>query len=91
MQQLGTGRQVLAVTHLAQVAASAHHHLVVSKALQGQQTTSDIRPIEGAERVQEIARMLGGAITDTSRAHAQAMLGQPPAKPSPNSKRKEAA
>ena len=76
MQQLGEGRQVLAVTHLAQVAASAHHHLVVSKALQGQQTTSDIRPVEGDARVQEVARMLGGALTDTSRAHAQAMLDQ---------------
>lgn len=76
MQQLGEGRQVLAVTHLAQVAASAHHHLVVSKALQGKQTTSDIRPVDGDTRVQEVARMLGGSITDTSRAHAQAMLAQ---------------
>ncbi|WP_207301116.1 DNA repair protein RecN [Aquabacterium lacunae] len=74
MQQLGEGRQVLAVTHLAQVAASAHQHLVVSKALQGGQTTSDIRPVEGEPRVHEVARMLGGQITDTSRAHAQAML-----------------
>jgi DNA repair protein RecN (Recombination protein N) len=76
MQQLGEGRQVLAVTHLAQVAASAHHHLVVSKALQGGQTTSDIRPVDGDSRVHEVARMLGGSITDTSRAHAQAMLRQ---------------
>jgi DNA repair protein RecN (Recombination protein N) len=76
MQQLGEGRQVLAVTHLAQVAASAHHHLVVSKALQGGTTTSDIRPVDGDSRVHEVARMLGGSITDTSRAHAQAMLKQ---------------
>jgi DNA repair protein RecN (Recombination protein N) len=76
MQQLGEGRQVLAVTHLAQVAASAHHHLVVSKALQGGTTTSDIRPVDGDARVHEVARMLGGSITDTSRAHAQAMLTQ---------------
>lgn len=76
MQQLGEGRQVLAVTHLAQVAASAHHHLVVSKALQGGATTSDIRPVDGDHRVHEVARMLGGSITDTSRAHAQAMLKQ---------------
>ncbi|MFY9478942.1 MAG: DNA repair protein RecN [Aquabacterium sp.] len=76
MQQLGEGRQVLAVTHLAQVAASAHHHLVVSKALQGGTTTSDIRPVDGDNRVHEVARMLGGSITDTSRAHAQAMLKQ---------------
>ena len=77
MQQLGEGRQVLAVTHLAQVAASAHHHLVVSKAVQSGQATSDIRLVDGSERVQEVARMLGGAISDTSRAHAQAMLAGP--------------
>lgn len=74
MQQLGRDRQVLAVTHLAQVAACAHQHLVVSKALTGGQTSSDIRPVESDDRVKEIARMLGGVITDTSRAHAQAML-----------------
>ena len=93
MQRLGQGRQVLAVTHLAQVAASAHHHLVVSKALQGGQTTSDIRPVEGDDRTREVARMLGGAITDTSRAHAQAMLTQAREldSPKPIKKRKEAA
>jgi DNA repair protein RecN (Recombination protein N) len=74
MQQLGRERQVLAVTHLAQVAACAHQHLVVSKAVTGGQTSSDIRPVASDDRVKEIARMLGGAITDTSRAHAQAML-----------------
>ncbi len=101
MRQLGADRQVMAVTHLAQVAACAHEHLVVSKQLQGGQTTSDIRPVEGEARTHEIARMLGGAITDTSRAHAMAMLTAaqhpaPPAAPSPaaSSKpkpRKEAA
>jgi len=74
MQRLGRDRQVMAVTHLAQVAASAHQHLVVSKALSQGQTTSDIREVVGDGRVHEVARMLGGAITDTSRAHAQAML-----------------
>jgi DNA repair protein RecN (Recombination protein N) len=74
MQRLGRDRQVLAVTHLAQVAACAHQHLVVSKALSAGQTTSDIREVQADGRVHEVARMLGGAITDTSRAHAQAML-----------------
>jgi DNA repair protein RecN (Recombination protein N) len=74
MQRLGHGRQVLAVTHLAQVAACAHQHLLVSKALSGGQTTSDIREVSGPARTAEVARMLGGAQTDTSRAHAQAML-----------------
>ncbi|MEK6669368.1 MAG: DNA repair protein RecN [Pseudomonadota bacterium] len=67
-------RQVLAVTHLAQVAACAHHHLLVSKSLHGGQTTSDIRSVDDEARVQEVARMLGGAISDTSLAHARAML-----------------
>jgi DNA repair protein RecN (Recombination protein N) len=56
------------------VAACAHQHLVVSKALAGGQTTSDIREVQLDDRVREVARMLGGSITDTSRAHAQAML-----------------
>jgi DNA repair protein RecN (Recombination protein N) len=74
MQRLGRDRQVLAVTHLAQVAACAHQHLLVSKSVNEGQTTSDIREVREADRVHEVARMLGGAITDTSRAHAQAML-----------------
>lgn len=74
MQRLGRERQVMAVTHLAQVAACAHQHLLVSKALSQGQTVSDIREVQGEARVHEVARMLGGAITDTSRAHAQAML-----------------
>ena len=74
MQRLGRERQVMAVTHLAQVAACAHQHLVVSKALNHGQTTSDIREVQATERVHEVARMLGGAVTDTSRAHAQVML-----------------
>jgi DNA repair protein RecN (Recombination protein N) len=82
MQKLGVSQQVLAVTHLAQVAAHAHQHLLVSKALQGGQTTSDIRPVEGDERTREVARMLGGIVTETSRAHAAAMLSQAHAAPS---------
>ncbi|MDX9843829.1 MAG: DNA repair protein RecN [Aquabacterium sp.] len=74
MQRLGRDRQVLAVTHLAQVAACAHQHLVVAKAVHDGQTTSDIGEVRDDERTTEVARMLGGQITDTSRAHAQAML-----------------
>ncbi len=76
MKQLGGSSQVLAVTHLAQVAACADHHFVVSKALQGQATVSDVAPVSGEARVSEVARMLGGErLSDTSRAHALAMLG----------------
>lgn len=75
MKQLGASAQVLAVTHLAQVAACADHHFVVSKGLQGKSTVSDVQPVAGEARVAEVARMLGGEkLSSTSRAHAQAML-----------------
>ena len=75
MKQLGRSAQVLAVTHLAQVAACADGHLVVTKALHGAQTTSAVQPVAGEARVAEIARMLGGErLAGTSRAHAQALL-----------------
>jgi DNA repair protein RecN (Recombination protein N) len=76
MKQLGSSSQVLAVTHLAQVAACADQHFVVTKALQGRCTVSDLQPVSGEARVSEVARMLGGErLAGTSRAHAQAMLG----------------
>jgi DNA repair protein RecN (Recombination protein N) len=74
MKQLGASAQVMAVTHLAQVAACADGHWVVSKALKGKQTLSHIEPVEGEARVAEIARMLGGEKL-SGMAHAQAMLG----------------
>ena len=74
MKQLGCTSQVLAVTHLAQVAACADRHFVVSKALRGKQTLSDMQPVEGEARVAEIARMLGGEKL-SGTAHAQALLG----------------
>ena len=75
MRRLGRDRQVLCVTHLPQVAACADHHCVVSKAAQGGSTRSQVDPVTGEARVQEIARMLGGgAAGGTSLAHAQALL-----------------
>jgi len=74
MKQLGRSAQVLAVTHLAQVAACADGHFVVSKALKGKQTLSDIQAVEGVARVAEIARMLGSEKL-SGMAHAQALLG----------------
>ena len=71
---LGRGGQALAVTHLAQVAACADAHVVVSKALQGRQTLSRLQVVEGVDRVAEIARMLGGEKL-SGTAHAQALLG----------------
>lgn len=75
MKQLGRDRQVLAVTHLPQVAACADQHFVVSKALRAGVTCSDVQPVAGEARVAEIARMLGGErLSSTSLAHAQEML-----------------
>jgi len=75
MRQLGVDRQVLAVTHLPQVAACANHHLVVSKQLQGASTLSSVAAAHGEARVAEIARMLGGErLLETTVAHAKEML-----------------
>ena len=75
MQQLGADRQVLAVTHLPQVAACANHHLVVAKHLQGKATVSTVGLVSGELRVAEIARMLGGEkLSGTTMAHAKEML-----------------
>jgi DNA repair protein RecN (Recombination protein N) len=75
MKQLGRDRQVLAVTHLPQVAACADHHFVVSKSTRAGSTRSDVQPVAGEQRVGELARMLGGErLSDTSLAHAQEML-----------------
>ena len=75
MKQLGRDRQVLAVTHLPQVAACADHHFVVAKRTQDGATHSEVAPVAGEARVAEIARMLGGErLSGTSVAHAQEML-----------------
>ncbi len=77
MKQLGRGRQVMAVTHLPQVAACADQHLVVSKSTESGQTRSAVKAVAGEARVAEIARMLGGErLSSTSLAHAQEMLGR---------------
>ena len=75
MKQLGVHRQVLAVTHLPQVASCADHHLLVSKASSKEGVSSSVTPIAGEQRVTEIARMLGGEkLSATTLAHAREML-----------------
>ncbi len=75
MKQLGADRQVLAVTHLPQVAASADHHHVVAKSMAGGVVRSEIHDVTGEARVVEIARMLAGErLSGTSLAHAKEML-----------------
>lgn len=79
MRQLGQDRQVMAVTHLPQVAAFAHQHLVVSKRSEQGTTLSSVEHVSGQLRVTEIARMLGGEIlSGATLAHATEMLGQSP-------------
>jgi DNA repair protein RecN (Recombination protein N) len=76
MRQLSLPCQVLAVTHLPQVAACAHTHWVVSKATRQGVTCSELQTVSGEARVQEIARMLGGErLTPAALAHAQELLG----------------
>jgi DNA repair protein RecN (Recombination protein N) len=76
LKQLGVERQVLVITHLPQVAALGQHHLRVSKSLVNAQTLSNIEQLDDRQRIEEIARMLGGLeITDTTRKHATEMLG----------------
>ena len=90
LRALALSRQVLCVTHLAQVAAQADRQLRVSKRTTGNATQTAVHALEGAERIEEIARMLGGArITTRTRDHAREMLesaAQAPARvPSPAS------
>jgi DNA repair protein RecN (Recombination protein N) len=76
LAQLGHERQVLAVTHLPQVAARGNQHYVVGKAADATgRPVTRIAAVERKDRVEELARMLGGIeITDTTRKHAREML-----------------
>jgi len=77
LHQLGQSHQILCVTHLPQVAAQGNHHLRVSKIQSGDKTISQVQALGRPERVEEVARMLGGAtITDTTRRHARELLEQ---------------
>ncbi len=75
LQTLGVHRQVLCVTHLPQVAAQAHNHLHVQKQTNGKTTHTGVENLTQTQRIDEIARMLGGQkITDSTLQHAQEML-----------------
>ena len=77
LARLGQDRQVLCVTHLPQVAACADWQWRIAKREQGGETLSEVAPLDGAARVEEVARMLGGVnITATTREHAAEMLGR---------------
>ena len=75
MRNVASHHQVFAITHLPQIAARAHHHILVSKGARGGVTTADVAVLVGDARVTEIARMLGGdPESDVSRAHARELL-----------------
>lgn len=75
LRELGRHHQVFAVTHLAQVAASAHHQISVSKAVKSGMTFGSATAVSPSQRVAEIARMLSGGVADDSAmAHAEDLL-----------------
>lgn len=75
LNQLGKNRQVLCITHLAQVAAQGDSHLQVNKVTDGNSTSTSLRQLSESERVAEIARMIGGVeISEQTLAHAEDML-----------------
>jgi len=77
LRKLGERLQVFCVTHQPQVASSAHHHFVVEKHSDNEQTYSRIIALGDNDKVDEIARMLGGlTITDQTRSHAKELLVQ---------------
>ncbi|MGC1387059.1 MAG: DNA repair protein RecN [Steroidobacteraceae bacterium] len=77
LRTLGERTQVLCVTHLAQVASQAHSQFRVTKQSDGQATRTAVKPLSADERVDEIARMLGGIdVTSQARAHAREMLSR---------------
>jgi DNA repair protein RecN (Recombination protein N) len=87
LRELGERAQVLCVTHLAQVASQAHSQFRVTKLSDGKITRTAVKPLGEPERIDEIARMLGGIdITEQARAHARDMLAR--AAPAANLKKK---
>ena len=75
LQELGTDRQVLCVTHLPQVASLADQHFRISKVTDGKTTRTQVHALDKDERIEELARMLGGVeITRKTLEHAAEML-----------------
>jgi hypothetical protein len=87
LRSLGERGQVLCVTHLPQVASQGHHHLRVAKSSDGRTTRTSLTELVPTDRVEEIARMLGGVeVTGKAREHAKEMLRthlELPADPTP--------
>jgi DNA repair protein RecN (Recombination protein N) len=82
LAELGRTHQVLVVTHLAQVAAAAGTQITVEKTVRDGETFATARPIEGEQRIAELARMLSGAVTASALDHARELLGSRTTPPS---------
>ncbi|UBV43661.1 DNA repair protein RecN [Deinococcus taeanensis] len=74
LRSLARTRQVLVVTHLAQIAAQADHHYKVEKSVEGGRTVSRVRRLDQQERLEEVARMLSGNTSDAALQHARELL-----------------
>ncbi|MFO0655663.1 MAG: DNA repair protein RecN [Polyangia bacterium] len=75
IRSLANGKQVLCISHLAQIAAYGQHHFRVEKQVLSGRTVTSVRPLRPTERRDEIARMIGGArLTEKSRAHADELI-----------------
>jgi DNA repair protein RecN (Recombination protein N) len=91
LRGLSAHSQVIVVTHLAQVAAFADRHFVVTKTSAGEVTTSGIVEVTGDDRRDEIARMMGGEPTEAGRARAAELLSLDEAEPPARASRRRAA
>jgi DNA repair protein RecN (Recombination protein N) len=77
LKAMSLRHQVLCVTHLPQIASLADHHYLVRKRTEKGRTVTDVRSLEGAERVEEVARMLAGeTVSEAARKHAREMVRQ---------------
>jgi DNA repair protein RecN (Recombination protein N) len=90
LRKVAGSHQVFAITHLPQIAARAHRHILVAKGARAGVTTADVQSLSDADRVPEIARMLGGdPESATSRAHAAELLSAAAGRAVPRSGREK--
>ncbi len=89
LRRLGSERQVLCVTHQPQVAAQGHHHFQIRKSSSKGATRTEVTPLNGEDRVAEVARMSGGVeITEQTLSHAREMIERAQQENSPRKRRK---
>lgn len=74
LDNISRGKQVIAVTHLPQLASFADNHYLISKRVEGEKTVTELQPLKGDSRIDEIVRLSGGAGSEISRLHANELL-----------------